>query len=84
MLRMTRRKRAPNVRSFTAIVNREGRLWVALCPELDVASQGKTVDEAEANLKEAVDGFLAQADEAEIAHRLANPVVVRSFEAAVG
>ncbi len=81
---MPRRKRTSNRRSFTAIVNREGRLWVALCPELDVASQGRTVDEAESNLREAVDAFLAAADAAEVAHRLEHPVVVRSFEAAVG
>jgi len=81
---MAGRKRPSKVREFTAIFNREGDLWVALCPELDVASQGSSVDEAEVNLKEAVDGFLAAADAVEIAHRLANPVVVRTFEAPVG
>jgi len=52
--------------SFTAILEREGDLYVALCPELDVASQGPTVEEATANLKEAVELFLECADPAEV------------------
>lgn len=52
--------------SFTAILEREGDLFVVLCPELDVASQGATVEEATANLREAVELFLECADPAEI------------------
>jgi predicted RNase H-like HicB family nuclease len=48
--------------TFTAILEKEGPLYVALCPELDVASQGATVEEATANLKEAVELFLECAD----------------------
>ena len=55
--------------SFTAILEKEGELYVALCPELDVASQGHTVEEATANLKEAVELFLECADPAEIEGR---------------
>jgi predicted RNase H-like HicB family nuclease len=55
--------------SFTAILEKEGDLYVALCPELDVASQGTTVEEATANLKEAAELFLECADPAEIAAR---------------
>jgi predicted RNase H-like HicB family nuclease len=55
--------------SFTAILEREGDLYVALCPELDVASQGPTLEEATANLKEAVELFLECADPAEIEAR---------------
>ena len=40
-------------RQLTAIIEREGDGYVALCPELDIASQGETVAEARANLKEA-------------------------------
>jgi predicted RNase H-like HicB family nuclease len=43
-----------NKTSFTAILEKEGDLYVSPCPELDVASQGATVGEATANLKEAV------------------------------
>lgn len=44
--------------SLTAVVEKEGDGYVSLCPELDVASQGDTVEEATANLKEAVELFL--------------------------
>ncbi|MCL4315369.1 MAG: type II toxin-antitoxin system HicB family antitoxin [Gammaproteobacteria bacterium] len=54
--------------SYTAILEREGEMYVALCPELDVASQGATVEEATANLKEAVELFLECADPDEIRH----------------
>ena len=55
--------------SFTAILEREGDLFVALCPELDVASQGATVEEATANLREAVELFLDCADPSEVEAR---------------
>ena len=45
-----------------AIVEKEGTGYVALCPELDVASQGDTVESATANLKEAVELFLEGPD----------------------
>ena len=70
--------------SFTAILEREGDLYVALCPELDVASQGSTVEEVTANLKEAVELFLECADPKEIKQRLHNEVFVTRFEAAHG
>ena len=55
--------------TYTAILEKEGDLYVALCPELDVASQGATVEEATANLKEAVELFLECADPEEIGER---------------
>ncbi len=58
-------------KSFTAIVQREGDGWVSLCPELDVASQGDTADEAAANLREAVELFLESASPDEVARRAA-------------
>jgi hypothetical protein len=42
---------------LTAIIEREGDGFVALCPELDIASQGGTVEEARANLVEALSLF---------------------------
>lgn len=71
-------------RSSTAILEREDDLFVALCPELDVASQGRNVEEATANLKEAVELFLESADPAEVAERLRGEVYVTRFEAARG
>ena len=67
--------------SYTAIVEKEGDLYVALCPELDVASQGTTVEDAAANLKEAVELFLECADSKEIKRRLHTQVFVTRFEA---
>jgi predicted RNase H-like HicB family nuclease len=47
----------------TGIIGNEGDVHVALCPELDAASQGATVEEATANLREAVELFLECAPE---------------------
>ena len=70
--------------SYTAIVEKEGGGYVALCPELDVASQGTTVEEATTNLKEAVKLFLECADPEEVQRRLHTEVFVTRFEAAHG
>ncbi len=43
--------------TLSAVLNPEDSGYVALCPELDIASQGESLDEALANLKEAVEGF---------------------------
>jgi len=71
-------------RSYTAILEKEGDVYVALCPDLDVVSQGATVEEATANLKEAVELFLECADPEEIERRLHTEVFVTRFEAAHG
>ncbi len=57
------------IKSFTALVQREDDGWVSLCPELDVASQGDTAEEAKANLREAVELFLETAPAEEIERR---------------
>ena len=72
------------IRSYTAIVEKEGTEYVALCPELDVGSQGDTVESATANLKEAVELFLECADSGEVERRLHTQVFVTRFEAAHG
>lgn len=69
---------------LTAILEREGDSYVALCPEVDVASQGGTLDEARANLKEAVELFFESASETEVAERLPSEVRVESLEVTVG
>jgi predicted RNase H-like HicB family nuclease len=66
------------------MIHREDDLYVALCPELDIASQGKSVETATANLKKAVELFLECASESEIADRLQGEVFVTQFEAAHG
>jgi predicted RNase H-like HicB family nuclease len=65
---------------FTAILEKEGDLYVALCPQLDIASQGPTVETALSNLKEAVELFFESADPTEIRHRLHTEVFVTQFE----
>ena len=56
---------------FTAIIEREDDGFVALCPELDIASQGDTLEEARAMLQEAVELFFECASEEEVRHRAA-------------
>jgi predicted RNase H-like HicB family nuclease len=56
--------------SLTGIIEREGDGYVALCPELDVASQGDTVEEARRNLVEALELFFECADPSEVEARL--------------
>jgi predicted RNase H-like HicB family nuclease len=57
-------------RRFIAILEKEDDQYVALCPELDIASQGATVCEAKTNLKEAIELFLECADSKEIKQRI--------------
>ncbi len=71
-------------RQFTAVIEREGTGYFALCPELDVASQGNTIEEARSNLVEALELFLEAADPSEIERRLRSEVLVTRVEVEVG
>lgn len=71
-------------RTFTAIVQREGDGYVSLCPELDVASQGDTIEEARSNLREAVELFLETASPEEVAGRLHEESYVTPLEVRFG
>lgn len=73
-----------SMRRLTAVIEREGGGFVSLCPELDIASQGNTVEEAWANLTEAVELFLATASPQEIRSRLTDEIYVTQFEVRVG
>ena len=66
-------------RQLTAIIEREGDGCVALCPELDIASQGATVAEARENLKEALELFFETASATEIQHRLHEDKLYNAF-----
>jgi predicted RNase H-like HicB family nuclease len=72
------------IKQLTAIIVREGDGYVALCPEVDVASQGQTVSEVRDNLREALELFFEAADPTEIRARLHNEVYVTHLEIAVG
>ncbi len=71
-------------REFTALIEREGDGYVSLCPELDIASQGSTVEEAKSNLIEAVSLFLDTADPSEIERRGHSELFVTRLEVPVG
>ena len=71
-------------RRLTAFIEREEGGYVALCPELDIASQGDTVEEARDNLKEALELFFEVAPAEEIARRLSGEVYVTQVEVVVG
>lgn len=71
-------------RKLTAIIEREGDGYVALCPEVDVASQEGTVAEARDNLAEALTLFFETASAEEVDRRLHGEVYVTHVEVAVG
>jgi predicted RNase H-like HicB family nuclease len=72
------------VHKLTGLIEREGDGYVALCPELDVASQGDTIEEARRNLVEALELFLETADPSEVQQRLRTEVYVTPIEISVG
>lgn len=68
---------------LTCLIEREGSGYVALCPEVDIASQGDTIEEARHNLLEALELFFECADPSEIEERLHTEVYVTRLEVAV-
>lgn len=73
-----------STRQLTAIIERENDAYVALCPELDIASQGESVEAARANLIEALELFFESASSSEVTRRLHTEVFVTRVEVAVG
>ncbi|MGO9918116.1 MAG: type II toxin-antitoxin system HicB family antitoxin [Isosphaeraceae bacterium] len=69
---------------LTAIIEREGDGYVALCPELDIASQGDSVETARQNLAEALQLFFECASPQEVAQRLSVEVYVTNVEVPIG
>lgn len=69
---------------LTALIEREGDGYVSLCPELDVASQGDTVEAARDNLREAVELFFETASPEEVKQRLREEVFITQLEVSVG
>ncbi len=66
------------LRTFTAVLYKEDDLYVAECPEVGTVSQGYTIEEAIANLKEATELYLEEFPLPEVSRPL-----VTTFEAAV-
>lgn len=71
-------------RRLTAVISHEENGYVALCPELDIASQGDTIEAARDNLREALELFFECASSAEIEERLGDDVFVTQIEVACG
>lgn len=72
------------LRTLTATTWREDDGYVSLCSELDIASQGDTVEEAKSNLREAVELFFETAHPREVSHRLSPEVYITPMEVEVG
>ena len=69
---------------LTAIIECDGDGYIALCPELDIASQGSSIEEARSNLVEALTLFFECAEPSEIAERFHGEVFVTQVEVPVG
>jgi predicted RNase H-like HicB family nuclease len=66
-------------RTFTAVSHREGTWYVVECPEVGTVSQGETIDETLANLRQATELYLQEFPQAEGARPLPT-----TFEAVCG
>jgi predicted RNase H-like HicB family nuclease len=71
-------------KQLTAIIEREGSGYISFCPELDIASQGHTIEDARENLREALELFFETASPEEIQTRLHEEVYVTRVQVAVG
>jgi len=69
---------------LTAVIEREGDGYVSFCPELDVASQGETIESARDNLREALELFFESASPEEVKQRLREEVFITQVEISVG
>lgn len=70
-------------KTLTAIIQKEGNGYVALCPEIDVVSQGDSIEAAKDNLREAVELFFECASPAEIDQRFSKESYISSLEVEV-
>ena len=68
---------------LTAIIEREDGMYVALCPELDIASQGDSIESARDNLREAIELFFETASPGEIKERMHSEIFITQLEVAV-
>jgi predicted RNase H-like HicB family nuclease len=69
---------------LTAIIERENDGYVSICPELDIASQGDSVEQARDNLREALELFFEAASKEEVKQRLHGEIFITQLEVAVG
>ena len=72
------------IHKLTAIIEREGDGFVSLCPELDIASQGNTIEQSRDNLKEALELFFETASPEEKKRRLHGEIYLAQVDVSVG
>lgn len=72
------------MRRLTALIERQGDVYVALCPEFDIASQGHSIEDARSNLAEALSLFFETADASEIDRRSQSDLFITHVEVPVG
>jgi predicted RNase H-like HicB family nuclease len=72
------------VRRLTAVIEREGTGYVAPCPQFDIGSQGDTIEDARANLTEALSLFFETADTSEIDRRFQPDIFITQVGVPVG
>lgn len=65
--------------TFTAVLHKEENMYIAECPEVGTVSQGETIDEALANLKEATELYLE-----EFPLKEKKKSIMTTFEVAIG
>ena len=69
---------------LTVLIEREADGYVSHCPELDIASQGKSIEEARDNLKEALQLFFERASTEEMSERLRTELFITQVEVTIG
>ena len=72
------------LRRLTALIERQEDVYLALCPEYDIASQGDSLEEARANLAEALSLFFETADASEIDRRSQSDLFITHIEVPIG
>ncbi|MFM7574217.1 MAG: type II toxin-antitoxin system HicB family antitoxin [Snowella sp.] len=70
-------------KQLTCIIEREGDSYVSLCPQIDIASQVNSVEEAIKNLVEAIELFFEMASPNEILARVYSEIYVTQIEVAI-
>lgn len=71
-------------KQLTCVIEKEGDAYVSLCPQIDIASQGYSVEEARKNLVEAIELFFELASPQEVMQRMYSEVYVTQIEVTVG
>jgi predicted RNase H-like HicB family nuclease len=84
ILSWTEANKKGGLMKLTALIEREGDGYVSLCPEVDIASQGDTIESARDNLREALELFFETASPEEIKQRLHDEVFITQVEVTVG